>query len=131
MSNVRPLAMLHRGLDFHTVRVLCKSCGWFRNIAHSGCADGKRALVSVTRAQDPSHVLHAKVIEVPEALPLQEALQSHPGYRDLVTEAHEKGLFRMEDEFAPLVGDQSCPRCKAVGMLRLSQLWNLGSHVRY
>ena len=29
--------MLHQGLDFQTVRVLCKNCGWFRNIAHSGC----------------------------------------------------------------------------------------------
>jgi hypothetical protein len=123
--------MLHLGLDFQTVRVLCKNCGWFRNIAHSGCADGKRALLSIARAEDPSHVLHAKVIEVPEALPLNEALQSHPGYRDLVSEAHEKGLFRMEDEFAPLLEDQPCPRCKSAGMLRLSQIWNLGRHVRY
>lgn len=130
-ANVRRPDMLHRGLDFHTIRVLCKSCGWFRNIAHSGCADGRRALVSIARARDPSHVLHAKVVEVPEALPLGEVLRSHPGYRDLVSEAHEKGLFRMEDEFSPLVEDQRCPRCKNAGMLRLSQIWNLGSHVRY
>jgi len=123
--------MLHQGLDFHTVRVLCKQCGWFRNIAHSGCSDGKRALVAVERSADPSHVLHAKIIEVPEELPLVEALESHLGYRDLVTEAQEKGLFRMESEFAPLLHDQACPRCQTVGGLQLSQLWNLGRHVRY
>jgi hypothetical protein len=122
--------MLHRGLDFHTVRVLCKQCGWFRNIAHSGCADGKRALVAVERSADPTHVLHAKVIEVPEELPLVEALEAHPGYRDLVSEAHEKGLLRMEHEFAPLLKDEACPRCKTVGSLEM-QLWRLGQHVRY
>ena len=123
--------MLHHGLDFHTVRVLCKSCGWFRNIAHSGCADGKRALVSVERSNDRSHVLRAKVIEVSETIPLTEALKEHPGFRDLVSEAHEKGLCRMEGEFAPLLHDQACPRCKTLGKLELSQLWNLGQHVRY
>ena len=123
--------MLHPGLDFHTVRVLCKKCGWFRNIAHSGCADGKRALVAVERSNDSSHVLQAKVIEVPEDLPLADALEAYPGYRDLVSDAHEKGLFRMESEFAPLMNDQACPRCKTVGRLELSQLWNLGQHVRY
>lgn len=123
--------MLHRGLDFQTVRVLCSNCGWFRNIAHSGCSDGKRALVLVVRSKDPSHVLHGKVIEVPQDLPLDEVLNAHPGYRDLDAEALEKGLFRMQDEFSPLVADQSCPRCKTAGGLGLSQLWNLGSHVRY
>ncbi len=123
--------MLHRGLDFHTVRVLCVGCGWFRNIAHSGCADGKRALVRIERSRDPSHVLRGKVIEVPEAIALDEALGAHPGYRDLVAEAHEKGLCRMEDDFAPLVSDQACPRCKRIGALRLSQICNLGRHVRY
>lgn len=123
--------MLHPGLDFHTVRVVCTGCGWYRNIAHSGCADGKRALVHIERSRDPSHVLRSKVIEVSEALPLSEALEANPGYRDLVAEAHEKGLFRMEAEFLPLVVDQACPRCKQVGSLGLSQIWNPGSHVRY
>ncbi len=58
--------MMHPGLDFQTVRVLCKHCGWFRNVAHSGCADGKRALVRITRSEDSSHVLHGEVVEVPE-----------------------------------------------------------------
>jgi hypothetical protein len=123
--------MLRRGLDFHTVRVLCTGCGWFRNIAHSGCADGKRALVCIERSRDPSHVLHGTVIEVPESLPLSEALQAHPRYRDLVAEAHEKGLLQMEAEFSSLVIDQACPRCKQVGVLSLSQIRNLGGHVRY
>jgi len=123
--------MLHRGLDFHIVRVLCKQCGWFRNIAHSGCADGKRVLVFIERSRDPSHILHARVIEVPEALPLAEALGAHPGYRDLVAEAQEKGLFRMQSEFTPLLNDQACPRCKTIGKLALSQFWNLGEQARY
>jgi hypothetical protein len=123
--------MLHRGLDFHTVRVLCKGCGWFRNIAHAGCADGKRALVAISVADDPSHVLHAKVIEVSEDLPLDEVLRDHSGFRDLVHEAHEKGLIRMENEFQPLLHGKACPRCRTVGRLELSQIWNLGSHVRY
>src|SRR5579862_154613 len=123
--------MLHKGLDFHTIRVLCKGCGWFRNIAHSGCADGKRALVAISVADNPSHVLRAKVIEVSEHLPLDEVLRDNPGFRDLVHEAHEKGLIRMESEFQPLLQGQFCPRCRTVGKLELSQYWNLGSHVRY
>lgn len=123
--------MLHLGLDFQTVRVLCRKCGWVRNIAHSGCSDGKRALVSITRSKDPSHVLHARVVEVPETLPLANALKQHPGFRDMVVEASEKGLFRLEAEFLPLLDDQKCPRCHATNSLRLSQVWNLGTHVRY
>jgi hypothetical protein len=123
--------MLHRGLDFHTVRVLCKGCGWYRNIAHSGCADGKRALVHISASADPSHVLRAEVVEVSEELPLDDALRGHPGFRDLAHEAYEKGLLRMESEFQPLLSGQACPRCKIVGKLELSQLYNLGTHVRY
>jgi len=123
--------MLHRGLDFHTVRVVCKQCGWYRNIAHSGCADGKRALVAVERSPDPSHILHARVVEVPEGLPLGDVLEAHPGFRDLVAEAQLKGLVALESEFTPLLHDQVCPRCKIVGKLQVSQIWNLGSHVRY
>jgi hypothetical protein len=123
--------MLHRGLDFHTVRLLCKECGWHRNIAHSGCAVGKRALVHISVSDNPSHVLHAKVVEVPEDLPSDDALRDHPGFRDLVHEAHEKGLIRMEAEFQPLLSNQACPRCKTVGKLELRQIWNLGTHVRY
>ena len=123
--------MLHRGLDFQTVRVLCKCCGWYRNIAHSGCADGKRALVSISASDDPSHVLHAKVVEVAEDLLLADVLRDHPGYRDLDHEAHQKGLVRMEAEFQPLLSGRACPRCATVGKLELSQIWNLGTHVRY
>jgi hypothetical protein len=123
--------MLHQGLDFQTVRVLCQGCGWFRNIAHSGCADGKRALVSISRSVDRSHVLHAKVVEVPEERPLEEVLKEHVGYRDLVDEAHRKGLYPLMNEFQPLLDGQACPRCKLIGKLELDQILHLGSHVRY
>ena len=123
--------MLHRGLDFQTVRVVCKNCGWFRIIGHSGCADGKRALLAIQRSADPSHVLHAVVIEVPEDVPLADVLEKNPGYRDLVFEAHQKGLIRMLSEFAPLLSDQACPRCKLIGKLELSQIHFMGRHVRY
>jgi hypothetical protein len=123
--------MLHRGLDFQTVRVLCKGCGWYRNIAHSGCGDGKRALVHIEVSNDPSHVLHAKVVEVSEDLSLDDVLRDHPGFRDLVHEAHEKGLLHMEAEFRPLLSGQACPRCGTVGMLELNQIHNLGRHVRH
>lgn len=123
--------MLHRGLDFQTVRVVCHGCGWFRNIAHSGCADGKRAIVSISKSPDPSHVLEARVLEVSEDLPLQEVLREHPDYRDLIEEAHRKGLYPLMKEFQPLLDGQACPRCKRVGQLELEQIWNLGSHVRY
>jgi hypothetical protein len=124
-------ALLHRGLDFKTVRVVCKGCGWYRNIAHSGCADGKRALVRVAASDDPSHVLHAQVVEVPKDLPLADALRDHPGFRDLVHEAHEKGLLRREAEFLPLLSGQACPRCNTVGRLELNQTGGSGRHVRY
>src|SRR4051812_36404454 len=101
--------MLHRGLDFHIVRVVCKGCGWHRNIAHTGCADGKRALVQISSSEDPSHVLKAQVVEVSEALPLGDVLRDHLGFRDLVVEAHAKGLLRMEAEFQPLLASKACP----------------------
>lgn len=123
--------MLHKGFDFHTVRVVCKKCGWYRNLAHSGCAGGKRALVSISVSDDPSHVLRAKVIEVSEDLPLVDVLREHPGFQDLVHEAHELGLLRMEEQFQPLLSGQACPRCENVGNMEVSQLWNLGDHVRY
>jgi hypothetical protein len=123
--------MLHPGLDFQSVRVLCKKCGWFRVIAHSGCADGMRALVKITRSKDPSHVLHADVAEIPEGKPLQEALAANPGFRDLVAEAHEKGLVAMEREFLPLLEHQACPRCQSIGLMELSQIHFHGRHVRY
>jgi hypothetical protein len=71
------------------------------------------------------------VIEVPEDRPLDEVLKENPEHRDLVVEAHAKGLIAMEKEFSPLLSDQACPRCKNVGKLELSQIWNLGTHVRY
>lgn len=123
--------MLHRGLDFRTVRVQCRACGWFRNIAHAGCADGKRALVSVSSSDDPSHVLRARVIEVPEDVPLSVALKEHPEYRDLISEAHQKGLLALMREFQPLLEGRACPRCKRVGNLELTQLWNAGREIRY
>lgn len=123
--------MLRKGLDFHTVRVVCKNCGWYRNIAHSGCADGKRALLNISVSDDPSHVLRGEVIEVSEDSPLEDVLREHPGFQDLVHEAHEMGLIRMEEQFQPLLGSEACPRCEKVGNLKLSQLWNLGAHVRY
>jgi hypothetical protein len=119
------------GIDNQTVRVLYKKCGWYRAIAHSGCADGRRALVRITRSKDPSHVLHADVIEVPEEKPIEEALAANPGFRDLNAEALEKGLIAMEREFLPLLEDQACPRCHSVGHLELSQIHYLGRHVRY
>lgn len=119
--------MLHHGLDFHTVRIICKNCGWLRNIAHSGCADGKRALVKITKSPDSSHVLHAEVMEVPEDIDYTPVLEKYPGFRDLVGEAQQKGLQKLEDEFLPLLHDQSCPRCNKTGFLILSQVWNLGS----
>jgi hypothetical protein len=123
--------MLRQGLNFHTVRVLCQGCGWFRNIAHSGCADGKRALVSIASSPDPTHVLHAKVVEVSEERPLKEVLTQHAGYRDLVDEAHRKGLSSLMREFQALLTGKACPRCKSMGRLELNQILHLGSHVRY
>jgi len=76
-------------------------------------------------------VLHGEVVEVPEDSDVATKLERHPGFRDLVAEAHEKGLVAMEREFLPLLHDQVCPRCKTGGCLELSQIWNVGSHVRY
>ena len=87
--------------------------------------------MNISASDDPTHVLRAKVVEVAEELPLSDMLRDHPGFRDLVHEAHEKGLLRMEAEFQPLLSERACPRCKTAGRLELSQLWNLGRHVRY
>ena len=119
--------MPHQGSDFHTVRVVCKQCGWCRKVAHSGCSGGKRALLLVERSKDPTHVLYAKVVEVPEDLPVAEALATHSGYRDLAAEVLAKGLHQIQDELFPLFVDQACPRCKTAGRLELDHLWNFES----
>jgi hypothetical protein len=119
------------GIDTQTVRVLCKKCGCFRVIAHSGRSAGRRPLVKITRASDPSHVLHAEVIEIPEEQPIEEVMEANPGFRDLDAEAHEKGLSAVEREFLPLLEGQACPRCHQVGQLELSQIDYIGRHVRY
>jgi hypothetical protein len=87
--------------------------------------------VKISLANDPSHVLHAKVIEVSKDLPLSEELLDYPGYRDLAHEAHEKGLLRIQAEFQPLLSGQTCPRCKTLGILELSQIAGPHPHVRY
>ena len=76
-------------------------------------------------------MLYAEVVEVPEDADVTAEFALHPGFRDLVAEAHQKGLLAMEREFLPLLEGQGCPRCKAQGHLELSQIWNAGSHVRY
>ena len=86
--------------------------------------------MSISASDDPSHVLHAKVVEVAEELPLDDVLRNHPGYRDLDHEAHAKGLLRMEAEFQPLLIGRACPRCRTVGRLELNQI-HMGTHVRY
>ena len=123
--------MLHKGLDFHIVRVVCHSCGWHRVIAHSGCADGKRAIIKIEGAKDISHVLQAKIIEIPEEQPKSEWKENHPDFRDLVEEAHEFGLYKTMDKFDDLLQDKKCPRCKKNGNIKLEQQWNLGEHANY
>jgi hypothetical protein len=85
----------------------------------------------VSRSADPSHVLCAKVREVPSTLPLDDVLKANPNYRDLVEEARSKGLHKMLKEFQPLLDGEECPRCHTIGELVLDQIWNLGEHVRY
>jgi hypothetical protein len=121
--------MEHRGLDFRKVRIVCHHCGWCRNIAHWGCADGKRALILVSKSSDPSHVLHARIVEVPEERPLEEVLREHPGYLDLGDESKRKGSAMMS-EFRKLLDIQACPRCKSVGEMELEVMWTV-EHVRY
>ena len=123
--------MLHKGLDFHLVRIVCHHCGWYRNIAHSGCADGKRAIVRIARSHDPSHVLHAKVIEIPEGQIESTWKATYPDYHDLVKEAQEKGLLATMREYDTLLHEQPCPRCKQTNELKLEQFWTCAEHARY
>ncbi len=122
--------MLHKGLDFHTLKVTC-SCGWFRNIAHSGCADGKRAIVKIIQSKDPSHVLYAKVKEISESLNNTDWKKQYPDFVGLFAEAYDKGLLSAMDEYSYLLEDKSCPRCKDTGQLKLEQECSLEQHVRY
>ena len=123
--------MIHKGLDFHVVRIVCHHCGWYRNIAHSGCADGKRAIVRVEKSKDPSHVLHAKVIEIPEEQSESEWKTRYPEYHDLVKEARKKSLLATMREYSPLLKNQTCPRCKQTHGLELEQFWDPTEHTRY
>src|SRR5688572_28676588 len=107
--------MLHEGLDFHVVRALCKGCGWHRVVAHSGTSDGKRALVKLSRASDPSHVVEASVVEIPEAMATADWTAQYPGFCDLVAEAYDKGLLAAMRNYSSLFAGQVCPRCNREG----------------
>ncbi len=111
-----------KSLKFKTIRLLCRNCGWFRNLAESGLAEGKRALVSLAPSGDPSHILKAKVLKVSIGQPLDEVFDQHPEYRDFDSEAHRKGLKVLLQEFQPLLVGQACPRCKSVDKLVLDQI---------
>ena len=114
--------MESKSFNFKTIRLLCCNCGWFRNLAQSGFADGKRALVSLCQSGDPSHILKAKVLKVPIGQPLDEVFNEHPEYRDLDSEAHRKGLKVLMQEFQPWLAGQACPRCQTVDKLVLDQI---------
>ena len=122
ISGVHAHGIVTKSLKFKTIRLLCRNCGWFRNLAQSGFAEGKRALVSLSQSGDPSHILKAKVLEVPIGQPLDEVFNEHPEYRDLDSEAHRKGWKVLIKEFQPMLAGQACPRCKLVDKLELGQI---------
>ena len=123
--------MLRDGLDFHVVRAVCKACGWHRVVAHSGTSEGRRALVKLSKASDPSHVIEASVVEVAESMPTAEWKAQYPEFSDLVAEAHDKGLMAAMGSYSPLFDDRVCPRCKGEGRLELDQLWYFGRRPQY
>ena len=122
ISGVHAHGMELKRLKFKTIRLLCRNCGWFRNLAQSGFAEGKRALVSLSQSGDLSHILKAKVLKVPIGQPLDEVFQEHPEYRDLDSEAHRIGLKVLMQEFQPWLTGQTCPRCKSIDKLVLDQI---------
>jgi hypothetical protein len=123
--------MLRDEQDLNLVRIICQKCGWSRDLTRAGCSEGKRTLVAIERSKDPSHVLRANVIVVPEERPLIEVLQEHPGYCDFVREAYEKGLHRLTAEIDHLLQGQTCPRCKKPGGFTLGRTLSLKQHARY
>lgn len=119
------------GFEFSTVRVLCRECGWLRNIGYTGIKDNVRALIQISESRDASHILHGRTLEVSISEPLENVLARHPGYRDLEDEAQTKGLLAMLDEFKPLLASRSCPRCKKLDNLCLDSTTFHGREIRF
>ena len=119
------------GMEFCTVRVLCHGCGWFRNIGYTGIKDKVRAVIEIQKSKDPRHVLHGKVLEFPVEVSLEEISKKYPGYRDLETDAHRDGLYKVLKQFYPLLADASCPRCKKEDHLAIDSIMNLGREIKF
>ena len=122
--------MLHKGIDFHILRIFCSNCGWQRVIAHTGCAEGKRAIVKISTSKDSAHVLHAKVKEIPINQDKNIWSVKFEGYEDLLSKAHEVGLYKALEPYSNLLNGKSCPKCGKINDLNLSQEWKV-KHPRY
>ena len=95
--------------EFHTVRVLCRSCGWFRVLGYTGVKGKTRALIRIDTNANQHNLLRGKVREV--------SIDSKPAqwpkdYSDLKLKAHEMGLYQAQALFDPLLEGRSCPRCQ-------------------
>ena len=122
---------MHEGFEFCTVRVLCHNCGWFRTIGYTGVKDNVRAVIKIQKSKDSRHILHGKVLEFPADKPLEEISSMYPEYRDLNTEAHQKGLYATMREFNPLIEGSSCPRCKRTDNLCLDSTTFHGKEIKF
>lgn len=117
--------------EFTTVRGLCRACGWSRAIGVTGIKNGTRAVISVRSCNEDCNVISARTRFYPATVPLAEIQVRCPSYRDLQEEACEIGLVRMCDGFSSLFCGRRCPRCRAVGELRLDAITLLGREPRY
>ncbi len=122
--------MLRKGLDFRILKIICSNCGWNRKFAHTGIANGKRAIVKIYESKDSSHVLDANVKEIPVDLTTEYWKNRYPDYEDLVSKAYEIGLHKALERYSNLLNKKNCPRCKRNDNLNLNQEW-CAEHPRY
>ena len=122
--------MLHKGLDFYILRIFCSNCGWQRIIGHTGCANGKRAIIKISISKDSAHVLHAKIKEIPISLDKGIWSNQFKGYEDLVSKSHKEGLFKALETYSNLLNGKNCPKCGEINELNLVQEWK-AKHPRY
>ena len=97
--------------EFHTVRVVCHSCGWFRVIGYTGVKDGVRALVRIRRSAAACNLLDCDIREVPAALARADYAGNLQEFSDLNAEAYKHGLPAVCRQFQPMLEDAVCPRC--------------------
>ena len=98
--------------DFHIVRCLCSTCGWFRIVGLSGVKGPEKALIRLHRDKSGCNLVKAEVLIGPRWFSADQIADGREGLHDLKEEAYDLGLFKAQRQYDYLFEGRVCPRCK-------------------